>query len=104
MFHSGGFSRKPFLEVKIEDFQKGWDVSLYVSKTANKIIDVFELTFHERRGAVLFSQATLPLLLRGINQNPTHPPSLIFTGATASVKANALMVSVHFLIITDRKL
>jgi NAD(P)-dependent dehydrogenase (short-subunit alcohol dehydrogenase family) len=38
---------------------------------------------------VIFSQATLPLLLRGINMNPTYPPTLIFTGATASVKASA---------------
>jgi NAD(P)-dependent dehydrogenase (short-subunit alcohol dehydrogenase family) len=42
---------------------------------------------------VIFSQATLPLLLRGAKQEPKHPPTLIFTGATASVKANALLSS-----------
>jgi NAD(P)-dependent dehydrogenase (short-subunit alcohol dehydrogenase family) len=42
-----------------------------------------------RQGGVLFSQATLPLLLAGVKEQPEHPPTLIFTGATASVKANA---------------
>jgi len=36
------------------------------------------------------SQATLPLLLSSTEKS-THPPTLIFTGATASVKANARM-------------
>lgn len=40
-------------------------------------------------GAFLFSQATLPFLLKGVEQKSEHPPSLIFTGATASVKAYA---------------
>jgi NAD(P)-dependent dehydrogenase (short-subunit alcohol dehydrogenase family) len=44
-------------------------------------------------GGFLFSQATLPLLLKGVEQKSQHPPSLIFTGATASVKSNALMAS-----------
>src|ERR1700760_4503967 len=46
-----------------------------------------------RKGAVAFSQATLPLLLKGVKQESKYPPSLIFTGATASVKANAFMSS-----------
>jgi len=70
---SGGFTRKPFLENTVEDFTRSMDVSF--------------------KGGVIFSQATLPLLLRGLKQNPEYPPTLIFTGATASVKANA-MVSV----------
>jgi len=70
---SGGFVRKPFLDIALADFTKGWDVSL--------------------KGAVIFSQATLPLLLKGLKTNPEHPPSLIFTGATASVKANAFVSS-----------
>jgi NAD(P)-dependent dehydrogenase (short-subunit alcohol dehydrogenase family) len=41
----------------------------------------------------LFSQAILPLLLKAVERNPKHPPTLIFTGATASVKANAMMSS-----------
>jgi len=70
---SGGFVRKPFLDIALADFTKGWDVSI--------------------KGAVIFSQATLPLLLKGLKANPEHPPSLIFTGATASVKANAFVSS-----------
>jgi NAD(P)-dependent dehydrogenase (short-subunit alcohol dehydrogenase family) len=43
------------------------------------------------RGAFLFSRAVLPLLLGSTaeGQKPAFPPTLIFTGATASVKANA---------------
>ena len=63
--------RKPFLELTEKEFAAGYDVSV--------------------RGAFLFSQATLPLLLKGVEQGSTHAPSLIFTGATASVKSNALM-------------
>ncbi|KAJ4367670.1 hypothetical protein N0V83_007255 [Neocucurbitaria cava] len=70
---SGGFLRKPFLEIPPEVFQQ----SLAVSAT----------------GGILFSQSFLPLLLNGVKQNSEHPPSLIFTGATASVKSNAQMAS-----------
>lgn len=45
------------------------------------------------KGGFNFSQATLPLLLKGVEQKSHHPPSLIFTGATASVKSSAQMSS-----------
>nr|OQO23202.1 hypothetical protein B0A51_06268 [Rachicladosporium sp. CCFEE 5018] len=67
---SGKFVRKPLLEMSVEDFVAGWDVSC--------------------KGAFIFSQATLPLLLDATSKSE-HPPTLIFTGATASIKANALM-------------
>ncbi|KAF2746497.1 NAD(P)-binding protein [Sporormia fimetaria CBS 119925] len=70
---SGGFRRSPFLELPEDVFTS----SLAVSATGG---------FH-------FSQATLPLLLKGVEQKSKYPPSLIFTGATASVKSNALMAS-----------
>jgi NAD(P)-dependent dehydrogenase (short-subunit alcohol dehydrogenase family) len=70
---SGGFLRAPFLELPEETFT----TSLRVS--AN--------------GGFNFSQATLPLLLAGVKQKSKYPPSLIFTGATASVKSNAQMAS-----------
>ena len=70
---SGGFLRKPFLELPEDVFSTSLDVSA--------------------KGGFIFSQATLPLLLRGVEQKSQHPPSLIFTGATASVKANANMAS-----------
>ena len=44
------------------------------------------------KGAFVFAQASLPLLLAGTSSSE-HPPTLIFTGATASVKSNALMSS-----------
>ena len=40
------------------------------------------------KGAFHFSQAILPLLLSS-TKTSQHPPSLIFTGATASVKGSA---------------
>jgi NAD(P)-dependent dehydrogenase (short-subunit alcohol dehydrogenase family) len=70
---SGGFLRKPFLEVPEEVFATSLNVSA--------------------KGGFLFSQATLPFLLKGVEQKSQHPPSLIFTGATASVKSNAQMSS-----------
>lgn len=47
------------------------------------------------KGALIFSQAALPLLLQTASKpdGAKYPPTLIFTGATASVKANAQMAS-----------
>ncbi|KAF2716021.1 NAD(P)-binding protein [Polychaeton citri CBS 116435] len=69
---SGRFARAPFLELKPNDFEASWSVSCL--------------------GAVHFSQAALPLLLKGVEKAELSP-TLIFTGATASVKSNALMSS-----------
>jgi NAD(P)-dependent dehydrogenase (short-subunit alcohol dehydrogenase family) len=64
---------KPFLELPEDVFSSSIDVSA--------------------RGGFHFSQATLPLLLRGVEQKPHYPPSLIFTGATASIKSSAKMAA-----------
>ncbi|QIW99399.1 hypothetical protein AMS68_004917 [Peltaster fructicola] len=69
---SGRFVRKPLLEMSVEDFSAGWEVSC--------------------KGAFIFSQAVLPLLLKAVDGSK-YPPTIIFTGATASIKANALMSS-----------
>lgn len=69
---SGRFVRKPFLELTEDEFSAGLDVS--------------------GKGAFLFAQATLPRLV-GAASASKHPPSLIFTGATASVKANPQLAS-----------
>ncbi|RPA95529.1 NAD(P)-binding protein [Choiromyces venosus 120613-1] len=66
VFNAGSLNRAPFLEAKLED----WDRTLGT----------------QARGAFLFSQATIPLLLA--SKDLQHPPTLIFTGATASVKAS----------------
>jgi NAD(P)-dependent dehydrogenase (short-subunit alcohol dehydrogenase family) len=71
---SGAFMRKPFLDIPASTFEKSLAVS--------------------GMGGVLFSQTFLPLLLKGVEKDVSeHPPSLIFTGATASVKSNAQMAS-----------
>ena len=41
-----------------------------------------------RKGAFSFSKRSLPLLLQARGTSP-HPPTLIFTGATASIKGSA---------------
>jgi NAD(P)-dependent dehydrogenase (short-subunit alcohol dehydrogenase family) len=47
---------------------------------------------NHRKGAFLFSQLVIPGLLKHAEDTSAqHPPTLIFTGATASVKANAQM-------------
>ncbi|KAL8765446.1 MAG: hypothetical protein Q9209_007473 [Squamulea sp. 1 TL-2023] len=69
VFNVGGsFVRKPFLELELQEFESGWEAN--------------------GRGAFLFSQSVLPLLLNSV-RNQTHPPTLIFTGATAAMRGSA---------------
>jgi NAD(P)-dependent dehydrogenase (short-subunit alcohol dehydrogenase family) len=50
------------------------------------------LIIRHSKGALFFSQATIPLMLKHAeDQSAKYPPTLIFTGATASIKANAQM-------------
>ncbi|KAJ4344727.1 uncharacterized protein N0V89_012471 [Didymosphaeria variabile] len=71
---AGGFVRKPFLELTEKEFTSGWEVS--------------------QKGGFLFSQHVLPFLLKHAKDSSAqHPPTLIFTGATAGIKANALMAT-----------
>ncbi|KAH7155213.1 short chain dehydrogenase [Dactylonectria estremocensis] len=65
---SGGFAKKPFLELKPEELDDSLDVAV--------------------RGFARFAQSSLPLLLESVPDSP-HPPSLLLTGATASVKGSA---------------
>ncbi|KAI9810680.1 MAG: hypothetical protein M1827_006139 [Pycnora praestabilis] len=72
VFNVGGrFIRKPFLELTQDDFEAGYEAN--------------------GTGAFLFSQATIPLLLKSTSLQ--YPPTLIFTGATASLKGSALCAS-----------
>lgn len=68
----GGFVRKPFLELSLAEYQAGYEAN--------------------GKGFFLFAQATLPLLLDAVSSSP-HPPSLIITGATASLRGSATMSS-----------
>ncbi|KXS96330.1 hypothetical protein AC578_9369 [Pseudocercospora eumusae] len=74
-FNAGGkFVRESILKMSVEDFSAGHEVSV--------------------KGAFMFAQHTLPGLLRHAeDKSARYPPTLIFTGATASVKANPLMSS-----------
>ncbi|KAL0638302.1 hypothetical protein Q9L58_002604 [Maublancomyces gigas] len=62
---SAGLIKKPFLELSAEEWNSTWTVN--------------------GTGAFLFSQAVLPLLVA--SKHLAHPPTLIFTGATAGIKA-----------------
>jgi len=68
----GKFVRKPFLELTLEEYEAGYEAN--------------------GKGFFLFAQATLPLLLDAVESSP-HPPSLIITGATASLRGSANMSS-----------
>jgi len=64
----GGFVRKPFLELTEAEFTAGYE--------SNGL------------GLFNFSKHTLPLLLSSVPSSP-HPPTLILTGATASMRGSA---------------
>jgi len=63
----GGFKRGPFLDMTVEDFQNAINVNLL--------------------GAVNFSQSALKILQH--SSGSKYPPSLLFTGATASVSSRS---------------
>jgi len=44
--------------------------------------------FYSRRGLFNFAQSVLPLLLEAVEDSP-QPPTLILTGATASIRGSA---------------
>jgi len=68
IFNVGGrFIRRGFLELNEEDFVAGFEAN--------------------GRGGFHFAQAVLPLLLEATNLE--HPPTLIFTSATAAMKGSA---------------
>ncbi|CZT45897.1 probable short chain dehydrogenase [Rhynchosporium secalis] len=68
----GKFVRKPFLELSLEEYEAGYEAN--------------------GKGFFLFAQATLPSLLSSVPDSP-HPPSLIITGATASLRGGSNMSS-----------
>ncbi|KAH8601312.1 short chain dehydrogenase/ reductase-like protein [Bisporella sp. PMI_857] len=73
IFNVGGsFLRKPFLETKLEEYEAGYKAN--------------------GRGFFLFSQAALPLLLESVPDSP-HPPSLIITGSTGSLRGSSNLSS-----------
>ncbi|KAG4435027.1 hypothetical protein IFR05_009483 [Cadophora sp. M221] len=65
----GKLVRKPFLELTSEEFGAGY--------SANGL------------GLFNFAQQAMPLLLSAVESKPQYPPTLILTGATASLKASA---------------
>ncbi|KAJ5740241.1 Oxidoreductase short chain dehydrogenase/reductase family [Penicillium malachiteum] len=64
----GGFIKKPFLELTEDDFSRSLDI--------------------QAKGGFNFAKRALPLLLNA-KDSSKYPPTLIFTGATASIKGSA---------------
>lgn len=96
---SSGFVRKPFLEQKLEDLQAGLAGSAYAAHSpcfpkpglslvlADKPTPLLSPPFNSI-GFFNFAQATIPLLLEAVPESK-YPPTLIATGATASIKGSA---------------
>ncbi|KAI4157363.1 MAG: hypothetical protein LQ342_008336 [Letrouitia transgressa] len=89
----GGFIRKGFLDLTQEEFESGWEANGYNSFGPLHFKNVSANSPPGRRGAFLFSQSALPLLLASTNPPLQHPPTLIFTGATAGFRGSALCAS-----------
>jgi len=72
IFNASGGDRRyfkaPFLTIPADKFEAFWKTSA--------------------KGGFLFAQQSLPLLIETAKSNPVHPPTLLFTGATASIKAS----------------
>ncbi|WPG98179.1 oxidoreductase [Acrodontium crateriforme] len=63
------FQKSPFLEQNLDDFMKQLDPTI--------------------KGAFNFAQAALPRMINPSGAAGEHPPTLIFTGATAALKAGS---------------
>jgi len=93
VFNAGSWNRAPFLETALEDWEKILGIQGCVKPRRDCAFFVFIRMLtpgpitHGSRGAFLFSKATIPLLLA--SKHLEYPPTLIFTGATASIKASA---------------
>lgn len=62
---------------------------LYTGSTPVSVVHIHRGTDPNRKGGFNFAQGTLPLLLKSTGL--TYPPTLIFTGATASLKGSAAL-------------
>ena len=86
---------KPFLWQSEGDLSHALDINLCVELARKRNNHTGWAADKKRRyriGAYLFAQATLPLLMSA-KGSPDLVPTLIFTGATGAVKANAWMQS-----------
>jgi len=97
IFNVGGkFVRKPFLEMTLEEYEAGYEANGHVFLLPWSLCPVSKSNANARpnnsKGFYLFSQAVLPLLLQSVESAP-YPPSLIVTGATASLRGSATMSS-----------
>ncbi|KAJ5577492.1 uncharacterized protein N7459_006456 [Penicillium hispanicum] len=63
------FTRKPFLEQSAEDLLASLEPTI--------------------KGAFNFAQATLPFMVHDGQESGIHPPTLVFTGATAALKGGS---------------
>ncbi|GFF97635.1 uncharacterized oxidoreductase SAV2478 [Aspergillus udagawae] len=89
VFNAGTLVRKPFLDLSATEFHDAFAKNAYIYSSAKLSSNPWNNTDSSNSGAGFnFSQAVLPLLLRS-RQRESHPPTLIFTGATASLKGSS---------------
>ncbi len=92
---NAGFAMKPFLELKKSDLETSLGTGAYVSPKQSfysflpLFLQVNANQNNSRHGLFNFAQKTIPQLLAAVDANPAHPPTLIVTGATASLKGSA---------------
>lgn len=85
----GGFVRKPFLELTEADYSTALASQAYVFSAADIHTHISNIGYMiNSQGAFNFAQRSLPLLLQA-RESSQYPPTLIFTGATASLKGSA---------------
>ena len=81
----GGEGRKyfkaPFLTIPAAAYESYWQTS-----TFDRYI---YLVLIRSKGGFMFAQQAITLLLETAKTNPKYPATLLFTGATASIKASA---------------
>jgi NAD(P)-dependent dehydrogenase (short-subunit alcohol dehydrogenase family) len=85
----GKFVRKPFMQLTLEEFEAGFEANGWVWRTC--LVGKESVWWKARRGAFLFAQHCIPLLLAAKDEQ--HPPTLIYTGATAAIRGSAQMSS-----------
>lgn len=80
-------SRRPFLELKMEDLETSLTGNVYDLPPSPPKSRRSLTAFYSSRGLFTFGQAVLPPLLKSVGSSP-YPPTLLVTGATASIRGS----------------
>ena len=84
---TGRPSLKPFLELTLEDLDRSLNGSMYVYPELLYSCYVVSDQAFFSTGFFNFAQKVVPLLLESVESSP-HPPTLVLSGATASLRGS----------------